>query len=343
MAQACDPQSLVSAAKCVEYCLTPGMQMPALIYLACQAAGQATNPASLQQLAANARCVETCIAPGMMWPVLVNLACVIAGGSGGGPMPPTPPASCSDADASKFLSAAGISDTTTVNAVCTLVTSFKAAGVWTLMDGIYPMVGGTSTSCAWNLKQQQVYNITWHNGPLFSAAGVIGDGVSTYGDTGFNPNTTNAFGIPINYSLNSAALGFDCATVLGSPGTSPMGANVGGGAASEFNGGANVSILGPNSFFSTNAGSNAAGIYVGSRTGASTGSVYWPGGNAALAGSSVSIPTVPLFLLAEDTGVASQFFAGTISFAFISAGMTPTQVASVQAAITTFQTSLGRT
>ena len=56
-----------------------------------------------------------------------------------------------DPDAQAFITATGISGT---NATATnqLVLDLKSANIWTKMKAVYPMVGGTSTTCKFNLK-----------------------------------------------------------------------------------------------------------------------------------------------------------------------------------------------
>ena len=61
------------------------------------------------------------------------------GGGGGG----------NDADAQAFITASGISGTE-ATAINTLVVNLKSANIWTKMKALYPMVGGTATSCKFN-------------------------------------------------------------------------------------------------------------------------------------------------------------------------------------------------
>lgn len=79
----------------------------------------------------------------LFWNILLKLA-----GIGGG----TP----IDTDAQTFfgaLSTAGVPLTPPQqDAINTLVTTLKAKGLWTRLDAIYPMIGGTATSHKFNLK-----------------------------------------------------------------------------------------------------------------------------------------------------------------------------------------------
>lgn len=72
---ACDPQTLVSDAKCIECAVPEGMRLAVLISLAAQIAGVSANS---QTLTTNAQCIECNIPPGLYLPVLIALACEIA-------------------------------------------------------------------------------------------------------------------------------------------------------------------------------------------------------------------------------------------------------------------------
>jgi hypothetical protein len=90
----------------------------------------------------------------------------------------------SDSDAQAFLTAAGITSYTQANAVNTLVVDLKAGGLWTKMKALYPMVGGTSTSHKWNLKDPRDTNDAYR---------LSFSGGWTHGSTGAKPNGTNAY------------------------------------------------------------------------------------------------------------------------------------------------------
>lgn len=100
-----------------------------------------------------------------------------------------------DSDAAAFVSAAGLTNTTEIFAINTLVVSLKAKSLWTLMYAIYPMVGGTSNSCKYNLKNpldtDAAYRLNFQGGWTFNSAGAKPDGVGgTYADTFLTPSVT---------------------------------------------------------------------------------------------------------------------------------------------------------
>ena len=94
------------------------------------------------------------------------------------------PATVSDTDAQAFLNAAFITSQTQANAINTLVTDLKTAGVWTKMMAIYPFVGGNATSHKFNLKDPRDLNDSFR---------LKFNGGWTHSSTGILPNGSNAF------------------------------------------------------------------------------------------------------------------------------------------------------
>ena len=99
----------------------------------------------------------------------------------------------SDTDAQAFITAAGITDNTQINAINTLVTDLKSAGVWTKMKALYPFVGGTSTTHKWNLKDPRdlndAFRLTFSGGWTHGSTGALPNGTTGYAETYFNPST----------------------------------------------------------------------------------------------------------------------------------------------------------
>ena len=91
-----------------------------------------------------------------------------------------------DTDCAAFLTATGITNPTISGAVCTLVTSLKSANLWTKLNAIYPMVGGTATTCKFNLKNpadtNAAFRLNFVGGWVFSSNGALPNGVNTYAD-----------------------------------------------------------------------------------------------------------------------------------------------------------------
>ena len=100
-----------------------------------------------------------------------------------------------DADAQAFITATGISGTT-ATATNQLVVDLKSANIWTKMKAIYPMVGGTSTTCKFNLKDSRdldaAYRLTFFGGGTFSANGYLPNGVNAFANTNFAPSVNSS-------------------------------------------------------------------------------------------------------------------------------------------------------
>jgi hypothetical protein len=98
-----------------------------------------------------------------------------------------------DADALAFFgrvtTAGGSLSATEKAAVNTLVVDMKAAGIWTPMKAIYPMVGASAAACAQNLKSAS-FTGSFSSGWTFASTGVTPNGTSAFMDTNLNSNTS---------------------------------------------------------------------------------------------------------------------------------------------------------
>ena len=105
----------------------------------------------------------------------------------------------SDSDAQSFIyrvyTAGGELTTTEANATNQLVLDMKAAGIWTSMKAVYPMVGASAAACAQNLKSSS-FTGSFSSGWTFASSGVTSNGVSSYFDSKVNITTDLN---PINY------------------------------------------------------------------------------------------------------------------------------------------------
>ena len=95
-----------------------------------------------------------------------------------------------DADATAFITAAGITDATQQSAINTLVTDLKGYGIWTKMKAIYPFVGGTASAHKFNLKDPRdldaAFRLVFSGGWTHSSTGALPGGINGYGDTKLN-------------------------------------------------------------------------------------------------------------------------------------------------------------
>lgn len=92
-----------------------------------------------------------------------------------------------DPDAQAFINAAGIDDQVQATAINNLVIGLKADSLWTKMKAIYPVVGGSASAHAVNLKTPGTYNLTFATGWTHSSTGMTP--LNTFANTSLIPNS----------------------------------------------------------------------------------------------------------------------------------------------------------
>lgn len=124
-------------------------------------------------------------------------------------------------EATDFISTANVTDSTEIAAVQYLVSGLKQYGLWDKLSNVYPFVGGTSSSMAYNLKDaSDVFStIVWGSGMSFGTDGITGDGTSnSYGDTKKTFTSANndlSLGVYILNNSNENATDMGVETQLG--------------------------------------------------------------------------------------------------------------------------------
>jgi hypothetical protein len=244
-----------------------------------------------------------------------------------------------DPDAQAFITAAAITDPTQQTAINTLVVDLKGYNIWTKIQALYPMVGGTNSQHTWNLKNTAQFQISWQGGVTSSANGVQFNGMNSYGITGYTPSTSA--------TLNSHHLSFYSRTQ--SNGTEvefgSIDAASGNGSLMEIRT-AEVTYLRVNNGVGTISFSDAdsRAFYIANRTASnvingwrnSTKSV-----SGTLASSALGLRQYYLGAFNNNT-VASFYSTKQCAFASIGSGLTDTEAANFYTAVQAFQTTLGR-
>jgi hypothetical protein len=106
-----------------------------------------------------------------------------------------------DSDALAFITAGNITNSVEINAVGSLVTQMKNAGIWARMVAVYPFVGGTALAHKFNLLDPQDTN---------AAHRIVFSGGWTHTDKGALANGTNAWGDPnVFFGSDSATWRYD--------------------------------------------------------------------------------------------------------------------------------------
>jgi len=236
-----------------------------------------------------------------------------------------------DSDAAVFISAAGITDATQINAINYLVVELKSNGIWDKMSVIYPFVGGTASAHSYNLKDTSTYQISWGGTALtHDSNGITGNSVG-YGDTGYihndkdslnigtyirnNVPSTSAIGVTQNTPNVSSILfpsdylsRINSPTTLSLPARNPQGHTV-----------ASTSLI--------------------DRTDYSNGVVIGTLGSAG--GSAVN--TIPMYIMARNLiGSAGSQSIFNISLSHIGDGITGAEALTLYNIIQQYQTILGR-
>jgi hypothetical protein len=247
-----------------------------------------------------------------------------------------------DADAQAFLTAAGITDPTISSAINTLVVQLKADGIWSKMKAIYPMVGGTSTSTSYNLKNTAQYQITWNGGVTFSSTGVISNDINGYGNTNLNPSNS--------LSLNSTHLSYYSRTNSNGSEDVEIGISISSnsrlliapkflGSSSAFRA-VNDPQIGP-----ATSPSDMRGLFIASRINSTQSKLYR--NTTTLFTDNINSGALAngnIFILVYNLGTLSpaHYSRRQCAFASIGDGLTDTEASNFYTAVQAFQTSLSR-
>lgn len=244
---------------------------------------------------------------------------------------PTP-----DADAQVFIDAAGITDTTQVSALHTLVAELKGYGLWQKFHAIYPFVGGTAGAHSYNLVNPATYQIVWStSGVTHNANGITGNGSTGYGDTQYIiPSARqNDFHISVYVRNNVDS---KCAIGCLNNGNAvftqiyPRVTNL-------FEGDIHQNVS------TTVSNNNSQGLYVASRILASTVKGYKNNGEIISSNTvSLATPNTPLYLLARRGLVIQDYSLFNLGLASIGLGITAVEADTFYTIIQQFQIRLGR-
>ena len=246
-----------------------------------------------------------------------------------------------DPDASAFISAAGITNSTQKTAINQLVLDLKSYSIWAKMQAIYPFVGGTATSHKYNLKDPRdldvAYRLQFNGGWTHSSNGIQGDGSTGYANTfaaapstaipdranhwsSYNkqlPSSAKYTGI-FDYPPNFSTYGW-----YGGPGSNWFG--------------------GLQNFAGTGI-SSQTGFINGTVTSSSNAVLYLNGSSIYSTSSTTSFGgSYNYYLGAQNQGGnATSYNDALVAFASLGNSLTATNAANFYTAVQAFQTTLGR-
>lgn len=247
-----------------------------------------------------------------------------------------------DPDAQAFFIATGITDGTIQSAINTLIISLKNNSVWTKLIAVYPMVGGTSTTCKFNLinpaDTNAAFRLSFVGGWTFAATGATPNGTNAYADTFLTPSVT--------LLQNDVSMGVYSGTDTTSA-TVAMGSNSvgltnfiriyprhpGNLFFADLNDGSNTAA----------SNSNARGFLFGSRLLSNQKRISIRGTLSTLNENSTGLSTFTIYLGASNqSGTPALYSPFEHRFSFIGRGLTDTDAGNLFTAVQTFQTTLGR-
>lgn len=250
-----------------------------------------------------------------------------------------------DSSAIAFIDATGITDSTIQSALNTLVKSLKANSLWDKIKTAYPLVGGTSSTHKFNLKNpvdtNAGFRLTFSGGWTHDSNGITGNGLNSYADTYFKPSVEYA-------NANGSHMTFYCKT--NSSGTYPdMGCQTPSSAFKFYNNYSGVAYISMNDntgSSSTPQGARSDSMVIASRTSSTSMFVKRNNGTpVTFTSTSGSLVSQNLYLGAlNNNGIISpaQYTNRTYCWYSIGDSLTTTDATNLNLAIQQFQLSLGR-
>jgi len=242
-----------------------------------------------------------------------------------------------DVDASAFIAAASITDTTQKIAISNLATQLKAASLWDKIFEIYPFVGGNAT--AHGIKLKGTGTISWAGTVTHNANGITGNGTTGVGNTGYSFNDDAAQDSAMIYAYCKTTSPTTGRYIMGAVGTSSSrvgmlisGANMGG---AGLNSNSIAGAVGASSDFRKH--------FAFIRTSSSAQLLYANGTSAAVNNASLSACDRDVMILARNlSGTADNFSDANLAMVMFGESMNSTEYATFRGIVDTYQTALSR-
>jgi hypothetical protein len=252
-----------------------------------------------------------------------------------------------DPDAQAFITAAAITDATQQAAINTLVLDLKTYSIWDKLKALYPMVGGTSSTHKFNLKDPRdldaAYRLVFNGGWTHSSTGALPNGTNAFADTKLNPTTVLSNNINLGYysrtNQNALVTTGDIGVTSGPSGPDYLFLFP------RLNNITWYSVLESGTYTQV-ADSNSAAFYIASRNGTTV--KGFKNGSNVITRTGITVQTRPngsVYLGAVN--FSGLFMAGWYSsrqcaLAIIANDLTDTEAVNCSTAVQNFQTTLGR-
>lgn len=247
----------------------------------------------------------------------------------------------SDSDAQAFVTAASITDQVQATAVNNLVIGLKADSLWTKMKAIYPMVGGTSSTHKWNLKDpvdsDAAFRLVFNGGWTHSSTGALPNGSNGYADTKLIPSsslTQNSSHISIYNRTNTDGLYVDMGTRNATAESILL---------TRWSNGTLFSHNTDYGLRMAPSNSDSRGHYMVSRRSSSDMEAYKNGSSISTSSANSNASTYSIYLSAwNDSGSPNYYTSREIAFSSIGDGLTDTEASNFYTRVQTYQTALSR-
>ena len=200
------------------------------------------------------------------------------------------------------------------------------------------MVGGTSTTHSYNLKDTAQYQLTFNGGWTHSSTGALPNGTNAYANTGFNIST--------QLTSTSGNIGFYSRTD-NTGNTVDFGASISGNKVylvPDYNGSTGYASYASEFGYSK---ATTTGLYSLGRLSTQDSNVkIIRNGSTTLYDANPSAMSLPngnmYFGARNDDGTAAFFSSRQIALGYMSDGLTNTEIANFYTAVQAFQTTLSR-
>jgi hypothetical protein len=241
-----------------------------------------------------------------------------------------------DVDAQRFFDSSGITDSTQKFAINKFVMQLKDSSLWTNLEAIYPMVGGTENTTKWNLRDpgnsDAAYRLTFTGTPVYATTGVTFPTTFDYADSHLSDSSLSYNNNSISYysRTQNTVDGYDMGCVD------------------------NASPYNELAIYHSSDASNWFGYYAYGTVPASTKGLFMLSAtssdvkryeNAVVTNSKGSAPTTGFTNLPILIGTVSRAYAGgqrECALATIGNGFTDAQALTFYNIVQNFETILGR-
>jgi hypothetical protein len=252
-----------------------------------------------------------------------------------------------DPDAQAFITAASITDPTQQSAINTLVVDLKGYNIWTKFKAIYPIVGGSASSHAVNLKTPGTYNLTFSTGWTHSSTGALPNGASAYGDTNLQVNLITQNNGHLSYYSRSNTAG-GAGTFKVEVGYLKITPSFAASSLAISRDASTFGIINSTGSATTTTNSDTRGFYVANRL---TSTVQTLDKNGSVINTSNDTSVAPPSTVmsywigarnSPDNSGAINYSDRECSFSSLGDGLTPTERVNFRTAVQAYQTTLSR-